>query len=101
MTLLVKDVNFGVAVGGFPSNHLGLAPGQTLVLDCVDSKGEILTALRALHELKARHGSAMLAVVGELSDQVTVPLDYAAQALGIMLASPAATTPSLGQTGTQ
>lgn len=94
----MQDVNTGVAVGGFASNFLGLAPGQSLVLDCRDSQSEILPALAALQSLRIQWGSSLVAVIGELSDRVTVPLDLVAQSMGIMLVSPAATSPSLGQT---
>ena len=89
LTLLVADVNHGTAVGGFP------VLGVPLTLDCRDSESDELTSMRALHSLQADHGSSLLGVIGELDDQVTVPLDLLAQALGIMMISPAATAPSL------
>ena len=89
--MLAAEVNGGAAVGGFPANFLG-AP---LTLAFADSAGSPVQGMRALHTLRSTHGAQLLAVIGDINDEVTVPLSLLASQLGVPLISPGARSPSL------
>jgi hypothetical protein len=94
MDLMAADVNSGVAVAGRPAHHLGA--GVTLQIVYADSGDTSVGAMRALFDLYGSHNSTLSGVIGELLDDITIPLDFLAADFGLPLTTPLSAAASLG-----
>jgi hypothetical protein len=94
MDLMTADVNSGVAVAGRPAHHLGA--GVTLQIVYADSGDSSVGAMRALFDLYGSHNATLAGIIGELTDDITTPLDFLASDFGLPLTTPLSAAASLG-----